>query len=143
MKKKKEQLSKKDQEEALKRLFTAASAIKTEKQMKQFLQEILTHSEQLMLGRRVWIAQMLLTGHTHQEICERLETGPSTVRRVGKWLDEKLPGYADAVASNKNRTEKGKYSERVDPTSFYALRRKYPTHFLLFNIAEAIVEKIK
>lgn len=142
MKKMKEQLSEKENKEALGRLFTAASAIKNKKQMKQFLGEILTHSEQLMLGRRVWIAQLLLTGHTHDEVCAKLKAGPSTVRRVSKWLDAKLPGYAEAVATQTRKPRNTKHYERVPATSFTALRRRYPMHFLFFNIAEALIDKI-
>lgn len=140
MRKKKEQLSKQDQEETLKKLYTAASAIKSQKRMEQFLKEILTDSEQLMLGRRVWIAQMLLSGYLQDEICEKLECSPSTVRRISKWLNTKLPGYGEAVSSRGRRT---KVSEQIDPTSFKALRKKYPMHFLFFNVAEAIVSSYK
>lgn len=141
MKKMKEQLSAKEQKETLGRLFTAASAIKNKHQMEQFLKEILTRSEQLMLGRRVWIAQLLLTGHTHEEVCAKLKAGPSTVRRVSKWLDDKLPGYADAVTEKMHKPRNKKHYERIDPFSFAAMRKKYPMHFLLFNIAEALFKK--
>lgn len=141
MKKMFEQLNKKEQEETLQRLFTAASTIKNKNQTEQFLKEILTHSEQLMLGRRIWIAQLLLAGYTQQEIGQKLQAGPNTIRRVGKWLDEKLPGYADAIKRKDKRFKTKNNAEYVDPFSFKALRRKYPMHFLLFNIAEALISK--
>jgi len=142
MRKKLEQLSIKEQKETKGRLFTAASAIKSKKQMEQFLKEILTDSEQIMLGRRVWIAQLLLSGYTHEEICIQLKSGHSTVRRISKWLDNKLPGYAEAVESKgrKSRTNTNK-SFYISPTSFTSLRRRYPMHFLFFNIAEALINK--
>jgi uncharacterized protein YerC len=145
MRKMEEQLNKKEREETLGRLFTAASAIKNKKQMKQFLAEILTHSEQIMLGRRVWIAQLLLTGHSHEQVCAKLQAGPGTVRRVSKWLEEKLPGYGEAMKEKGRRPRNfnKKDYERIDPHSFKALRRKYPMHFLLFNIAEALIESVK
>ena len=143
MKKKHDQLSKEDQKEALRRLFTAASHIKGEKQMEQFLRQLLTDSEQLMMGRRIWIAQLLLEGYTHNEVGERLEAGPRTIHRVSRWLNEKLPGYTDAVRSKGRKPRKGKgaRSDRVDPTSFKALRQKYSMHFLLFNLAEEMLSR--
>jgi uncharacterized protein YerC len=142
MRKTKEQLSKQDEKETLTRLYTAASAIKNKNQMEQFLREILTESEQLMIGRRIWIAQLLLTGHTHDEIGERLHAGPQTIRRVSKWLNEKLPGYGEAVIQKK-RKKKGEHYERVDPLSFKALRKRYGMHFLLFNIVETLLQDEK
>lgn len=53
MKKMKEQLSSREEKETLRRLYSAAGAIKTSQQMEDFLKQILTHSEKLMLGRRV------------------------------------------------------------------------------------------
>jgi len=139
MRKMEEQISKRDQKETLKRLYTAACAVKNEKQMEQFLREILTHSEQIMIGRRIWIAQLLLEGYTQDEIGERLQAGPGTIQRVSKWLNEKLPGYAEAVVHKGRRRNNKKQREHIDPLSFKALRKKYAMHFLLFNIVEKLI----
>jgi uncharacterized protein YerC len=110
--------------------------------MEQFLREILTQSEQIMIGRRIWIAQLLLTGHTHAEIGERLEAGPNTIRNVSKWLEEKLPGYGEVLAQKRKKRSDGRY-EYVDPFSFKSLRKRYSMHFLLFNIVEMILQDEK
>ncbi|MCA9362541.1 hypothetical protein KC906_04150 [Candidatus Kaiserbacteria bacterium] len=79
MKKKIDQLSEQEQIETLDILYTAASAVKGREATKAFLRDLLTPSERIMLGRRIWIARLLLQGYTQAEIGEKLQVGPNTV----------------------------------------------------------------
>lgn len=83
-----------------------------------------------------------MLGHTHREICALLKVSPSTVYRVSAWLDEQLPGYAEAVSAKPRRKKKHDYAYE-DYSGFKALRKKYPGHFLLFNLAEALTKRAK
>lgn len=128
-------------------LFKAAREADKKGDVVGFIKMLLTESEQLMLGRRLVIARMLLAGLPQREIRLRLQVGPNTVWRVGKWLSEQIPEYGVALkkieAESKTRQSKKKtYAYRhYDPLSFDSLKRKYPMHFLLFNIAESILGK--
>lgn len=134
MKKKLDQLTKQEQVETLDMLYTAAGAVKGRESTKAFLKELLTPSERIMLGRRIWIARLLLSGHTQQDICELLEVGPNTVVKVEKWLKKQMPGYREAIKGLEkelqNRQDKIEITQ--NPFTFKALKKKYPLHFLLF-----------
>ncbi len=135
MKKKLDQLTKQEQVETLDMLYTAAGAVKGRESTKAFLKELLTPSERIMLGRRIWIARLLLSGHTQQDICELLKVGPNTVVKVEKWLKKQMPGYREAIKGLEkelqNRQDKIEITQ--NPFTFKALKKKYPLHFLLFS----------
>ena len=121
-------------------LYTAAGAVSGRDATKAFLKELLTPSERIMVGRRIWIARLLLSGHTHAEIGEKLEVGPNTIVKVEKWLKKKMPGYRLAIKGLETELDKRTEQQYIygNPFSFRALKKKYPIHFLLFPI-----EKIK
>lgn len=131
MKKKLDQLSAHAQMETLDMLYTAAAAVKGRDATKAFLRDLLTPSERIMLGRRIWIARLLLQGYSQADIGKKLQVGPNTIWRVQQWLDDQLPGYEDAVKGLEAELQKRKRSE-VGAFTFRALKKKYPMHFLLF-----------
>ena len=100
--------------------------------MKLFLRDLLTESERIMLGRRIIIARMLLSGESYESIGMRLRTSPPTIGRVHRWLRDQMPGYEKAIAGleyEMGRRERAR-EHAADP--FAALRRKYSLSFLLF-----------
>ena len=134
MKRKAKDLSKEDFIKTLDMLYTAAGTVKGRDAMKLFLRDLLTPSERIMLGRRIWIARMLLSGETHAGIGERLKVGPKTVSRVARWLEDQIRGYEPALKGLEKDMDRRavRYESFADPFSFAALKRKYPLHFLLF-----------
>ncbi len=148
MRRKAEELKKELREQTVEALFLAAAKAKDKKQLHSFLSTILTESEQLMIGRRLLIARMLLEGVPQTEIRYRLKVGPNTTWKVRKWLDREMPEYGTILKQIKEsrRTigpKRKPARERYDPLSFYALKKKYPMHFLLFNLAEGLVDKLR
>lgn len=124
----------------------AALGANNDKHLRNFLEELLTESEKLMLGRRLLIARMLLLGVPQNEIRLRLRVSPNTVWKVNKWLVEQLPDYGTALkktsVSKTGSKSIGKSLYRnYDPLSFTALKKKYPMHFLLFNISDLVFRK--
>ncbi len=138
MKKKLEQLTSQQQMETLDMLYTAAGAMKGRDATKAFLKELLTPSERIMLGRRIWIARLLLSRYTHAEIGEFLEVGPNTIVKVEKWLKKQMPGYRNAIKAlekeMKQRNTKRELAQ--NPFSLQSLKKKYPMHFLLFPLSK-------
>jgi len=115
-------------------LYTAAGSISGREATKRFLKDLLTPSERIMLGRRIWIARLLLQGKSQAYIGEKLKVGPNTVWRVEKWLRDQMPGYEEAIKGlEKELDTRAKKKYLYDnPLSFAALKKKYPLHFLLF-----------
>jgi len=113
-----------------------------------FIDELLTDSEKITIGRRILIAQMILAGSRQTEIREKLNVSPNTFTRTRKWLEGQIPKYGEVLEEYKKtaaahalRNRKRK-KERYDPLTFKGMRKKYPMHFLFFNLAEELHKKI-
>ena len=134
MKKLVRDLTKKEKIRTLDMLYTAASSVRGRDAMKLFLRDLLTESERIMLGRRIWIARLLLRGKSYDAIAAELKVAHTTIRRVARWLEDAFPGYETAMKGLEKEMDKRalKTQRRHEPFSYAALKRKYPLHFLLF-----------
>ena len=134
MKRKSNELTDTEKIRTLDLLYTAAASVTGRKDMKLFLRDLLTESERIMLGRRIWIARMLLSGTSHAEIARQLKVGLNTIWRVQRWLHDQLPGYEQALKGlEKEMDKRAIIAERkANPFSYAALKKKYPLHFLFF-----------
>ena len=153
MKRKFDNVSIKERKEMFAVLSRTAASMHDRDAMNQFLEQLLTPSEKLMLGRRIKIAQLLLQGYSQSKINEQLHFSPNTTSKVHKWLREQLPGYGDAIAKlqeearGRHEIKRAEYADTKQkqhypaPFSFKALCRRYPQHFLLFNIATALIDR--
>jgi Trp operon repressor len=141
-------LNSRQREIILEALFSSAKEIHKNNSVEYFINTLLTESEQITIGRRILIAQMILAGKTQSEISYLLNVSPNTFTRTRKWLNKQIPNYNDALkeyqkehsAKSSNPTKNKKIY--VDPVSFKGLRKKFPMHFLLFNIAEELITKL-
>jgi Trp operon repressor len=138
MKRKPEELSSEDRKQTIALLLAAAEDAFDKRNGGAFLTGLLTHSEQIMLGRRIWIARMLLEGKRYDQIGEKLHVGPNTIQRTELWLQGLLPNY-EQILTAKEKSIKGeqllkdrKREAARNPFGFTALKMKYPLHFLLF-----------
>ncbi len=123
-------------------LYTSIETLKTREEVKNFLRNLLTESERIMLGRRLIIAQMLLDGKTYAEIMDELKVGIDTINRVHQWLDDENGGYEKAITGiGKIFKGRRKVSDYYDSSMFGQLKRRYPLHFLLFNIFDELNKK--
>ncbi len=85
MKKRLSDLSEQEQKTTLEALFGVLQ--KTERtQVKELVKDMLTKSEQIMLGRRILIARMLLEGDGYDSITKKMGVGKNTIRTIDKWL---------------------------------------------------------
>ncbi len=134
MKKKIGELTDKERIRTLDYLYTAAGSISGRDGMKRFLKNLLTTSERVMLGRRIWIARLLLSGVSEAEVARELQASPSTIYRVKSWLEDQMPGYEDAIRGLEKEMDRRAIRREIkdDPFSYPALKKKYPLHFLLF-----------
>ena len=134
MKKRARDLSEKERIKTLDMLYTATSSVQGRSAMKLFLRDLLTESERIMLGRRIWIARLLLQGIHYEEIAAQLKVGYATIYRVQRWLHDQLPGYEQALAGLEKEMDKRAIWKEIKahPFGYAALKKKYPLHFLLF-----------
>ncbi|MEX0913075.1 MAG: helix-turn-helix domain-containing protein [Candidatus Paceibacterota bacterium] len=148
MRKSFDKINKAEREMILKTLYRSADKMVGDQAVRTFIDNVLTEGERIVIGRRLLIAQMTLAGMSQPEIGERLSgVSPNTFGRIYKWLDKEFPGYDDALKQSKKeeqaRIEKRRkpHYEHVDPFSMEGLKRRYPLHFLLFNIVDYIGKK--
>lgn len=109
--------------------------LRTPEAIAVFLRDLFTDSEAVMIGRRIRIAQLLLAGMGQLDICQRMHVGIATVQAVDRWLRKDAPDYRATFSPLYKRTRQRKLRGRPPiPYSFTWVRKKYPLHFLLFNL---------
>jgi TrpR-related protein YerC/YecD len=79
-----------------KELIKAFGLLKNDKEVKNFLRDLLTPSEIDEFSQRYHIARLLWkTDDSYQEIAKKAKASTTTVTRVSQWLfKEKWQGYA-------------------------------------------------
>jgi TrpR-related protein YerC/YecD len=119
-------------------LWTSIAQLETRDEVKRFFKDLLSESEAIMLARRIEIAKRLLEGRSYDDIAEELKVGKDTIGRVQRWLVSGFGGYEKAVGGFKKKLEhrlnKPGNLDTKEPYSFGWLKKKYPLHFLLFNL---------
>lgn len=124
--------------QTLNALWEAAERSDKANTTSDFLRGVLTESEQLQLGRRLLIAKRLLTGHSWSKIRAELNVSPNTIDIVQTWLSAQFPDYESIISDKQKRRLDGKSKQRrtydPNPLSWERLRKRYPGHFLLWNL---------
>lgn len=93
----------------------------------QFIAGLLTASERVMAARRILIARRLLQGIGIKRIQKELGAGQGTIESVHRWLQHDFEDYRMVLTRMNASTPELSYT-------FRWLRKKYPLHFLLFNL---------
>ena len=129
-------------------LWTSIAKLETREEVKQFFKDLLSESEAIMIARRIEIAKRLIEGDSYDKIAGELKVGMDTIGRVQQWLASGFGGYEKAIKGFEKELNhrSGKYSKSDEDElyTFNWLRKKYPFHFLLFNlIAEKNFKKGK
>ncbi len=138
-----ERLLGKEKYKLLHEFWTTISLLETVEEIQNFLKDLLSETEAVMLARRLKIAQMIYQGKSYENIQRILHAAPGTIASVHSWLDGGFGGYVKGI--QKLKQELGRQAvlqekkERArDPFSLERLKKKYPLHFLLFNAVDEI-----
>ena len=128
------QFLKQDQvHEALNRLRDSFLAAKDAAEVDQIINSILTRDEKIKIGRRIVIAEYILSGISILEICSQLKVGKNTVMHVANRLEKYENGFFLIKRRSKKVEEeylKKKYrkiggSQQIIKTKVYSgIRRK-------------------
>ena len=134
----------KEKIEYLDALYTAVESLTSREEVKNFLRDLLTEGERIMVGRRIVIAKRLLNEESYGQIIREMRVGPDTIMRVHRWLEDDIEGYEKAVKKLEkvleSRQEK-RDKMYLDPFSFEGLKKRYPLHFFLFNLFDDLNKK--
>ena len=128
----------------LEALEKAAGRIKGEAAVSVFINDILTESERITIGRRLLIANLILTGQTYAEIHNQLGVSPNTFSRIRQWLTGRFSDYDQTLQNTSQVTTNSKVIyTKVAPFSFAHLQKKFPLHFLLFTLSKKALDGLK
>ncbi len=134
-------LDEKERKKLLDELWTTIALLETRQEVKNFFKDLLSETEAVMLARRLQIAKLLLQGWTYENISTKLKTSYVTIGSVQRWLQGGFGGYANLLPRLKKEIERQEklYKKRQKsktPCTFEWIKRKYPLHFLLFNLVD-------
>jgi len=137
-------IKKEEKIEYLDALYTAVESLESREEVKNFLRDLLTEGERIMVGRRIIIAKRLLNEEPYEQIIREMKVGADTIMRVYRWLEDDIHGYEKVVKklervleSRQEKIDKA----YVDPFSFRGLKKRYPLHFFLFNLFDELKNK--
>ncbi len=82
-------------------LIKTISSIRTEKETKNFLRDLLTESELVEFGKRWQAAKMLDRGVSYIQISKTTGLSSTTVARISKWLTKGTGGYKTQIKNLK------------------------------------------
>lgn len=139
-------LPKYELDELLEEFWLMIASLETKEEVKSFFRDLLSETETVMFARRIRIAKLLLRGRTYQEIQETLHTSEGTIAGVHRWLQSGFGGYKNSLPRLEDELKKlvekrKKRTAQHTPYTFEWLKKRYPLHFLLFNILDTIKER--
>ena len=127
--------------------YDVISCLKNREEIRLFFKDLLTPDEIAMFMRRIEVAVLLLAGYTYEDIVEYLGVGKSKIANVQKTLDKGGQGYKLIMKRlldlRRKKIDLHKRKTKALYSDFEKLKQRYPLHFLLFNLADQILEKLK
>ncbi|MCD5382454.1 MAG: Trp family transcriptional regulator [Candidatus Pacebacteria bacterium] len=138
-------LTKKQKDRIFTALETAAGTVKSSTGSKKLIEDLLTESEKIMIGRRILIARELIAGSTYDAIVDEYGVGKDTITRIAQWLEEQLPEHKkvttevrkDVMQKHGSKNKQDFDKELYATSALYRLKKKYPMHFLLFPMPKS------
>lgn len=107
-------LQKKVEDRILDLFWTSLSSLSTKEKVANFLDDLLSPTEKLMLSKRLAIAFMLIKGYDYISINERLKVSNPTIWLVKTTLSYKGKGYRMAIESIMNKEKWEKFWDDLD-----------------------------
>ena len=135
-------LSSKEQEELLTDLCEAFLSLRNPSEAVQFLTDLLSRQEAIMLAKRIKIAKFLIKGMTYDEIKRMLKVSDGTISRIGVWLLNSGKGYRLIAERTKKEKPKSKPLGSFDYAmkDWRAFRRQFPAMFWPQLLMEEVIK---
>ena len=137
-----EKLKKETREKFLDILYAALDYAKSKNEVKSLVNDILTESEKIMLGRRILIAKRLLEKQSYPQIVREVGVGFDTIYKVKKWLGGRHQGYKKVVEKFdrmiRPKKLKSGFRDYYPSGPFDDLKRRYRSYYWISNLLEEI-----
>lgn len=117
------------------KLAKALALLHSAPEVANFLKDLLSESEVLMLARRLQIAELLIQGLTYEQIKSELKVSFGTIARVQTWLELYGEGYRTVV----KRIAKKEKPESEAARSLAQIKRRYPAYYWPELLLEEII----
>ena len=88
--------------------------LKTTDLVEEFLHSLLTHTEQVMLAKRLAISVLLSRGFSYQDIDETLKVSKSTIATIQRQLLAGASGYVKAVKKIQNQKAQENFWDAIE-----------------------------
>jgi TrpR-related protein YerC/YecD len=133
-------ISKQEREELLAEFCEAISVLKSPEEIMNFIIDLLTRQELIMLAKRIKIAKLLIEGKDYREIEELLKVSHGTIAKVSHWLMEGGEGFR--IITERTKKEKPKPPSRWDfaVEDWRKFRRTHPLYFWPQLLIEEIIK---
>ena len=102
-----------------------------------FLQDLLTKAEMKILGKRLRIAKLLLSGMTYEEIEKNLHASHTTVAKIAAWLADRGDGFREIIKKLPKQKDIKHWTEYSD---WDRIKRRYSLYFWPELLLEEIVK---
>lgn len=134
---KRERLSKQDQESLLFDLIHAIVQSKNVNEAALFLQDLLTKSEILAISKRLRIAKMLINGSSYENIEQRLNVSHGTIAKLAAWLTDRGEGFRKIISKI---PKEPKPKDLADVTNWDRIKRRHGLYFWPELVLEEIIK---
>ena len=134
---KRERLSKQDQESLLFDLIHAIVQSRNVNEAALFLQDLLTKSEILAISKRLRIAKMLIDGSSYEDIEQRLSVSHGTIAKIAAWLTDRGEGFRNIISKI---PKEPKPKDLADISDWDRIKRKHGLYFWPELVLEEIIK---
>ncbi len=121
----KKHLTKEQQQELFIGFAKALAAIKNPVEAANFIKDLLSEGEVVMLARRLQIARLLLEDCTYQDIQREMKVSNTTIARVHTWLNLYGEGYR--VIAGRIKEKPAKSDDGA--LSWSKVKKRYPMYY--------------
>lgn len=124
----------------LNNFWSLITLLEDKEHVKNFLKDLLTHTEMKMLAKRIQVAKMLLEGYDYRAIRNYVKVTDVTIAKISNVLEIGSNGLKLAISHlQKIEVEIDKERMRATPD----LKKKYPAYFLPEKTIEFVEKEMR
>jgi TrpR-related protein YerC/YecD len=120
------------------KLCLAIAEMKNVQEAADFLRDLLSLQEAEMIAKRLKIAELLIEGHTYEDINKKIKASYGTIARVQEWM--KISGDGFRLAVDKTRGKEIKVENNFPMAEMNILKKKYPLYYWPEIVLENIIK---
>jgi TrpR-related protein YerC/YecD len=133
-------ISNRERGELLEDFCEAISVLKSPQEIMNFITDLLTRQEIIMLAKRIKIAKLLIEGKTYRDLESLLKVSHGTIAKVNQWILEAGEGFRLIAERTKKEKPKPESSWDLAMRDWRRFRRSHPLYFWPQLLLEDIVK---